>query len=270
MTAAIQTGDSTNTPLDFSGRVAIITGGTRGVGRGIASEFLKAGAEVVVCGRKNSEQLPEYGGRRAIFQRADVRRFDEVQQLINSTAERFGRLDVLVNNAGGSPMVAADSASPRFTESIIQLNLIAPIFCSQNANSVMQKQPSGGCIINIASVSAIRPSPLTAAYGAAKGGLVNLTASLAIEWAPKVRVNTIISGLIHTEQAHLHYGDQAGIAAVAKTIPAGRMGQPTDIANCCLYLASPLASWVTGAAVPVHGGGEVPQFLAAGNAPQPE
>jgi NAD(P)-dependent dehydrogenase (short-subunit alcohol dehydrogenase family) len=115
-------------------------------------------------------------------------------------------------------------------------------------------------------VSALRPSPGTAAYGAAKAGLLNLTTTLAVEWAPKVRVNAITAGLIVTEQAALHYGDEAGIAAVGATIPAGRMGQPRDIADACLFLASPLADYVSGANLHVHGGGERPVYLDAANA----
>jgi NAD(P)-dependent dehydrogenase (short-subunit alcohol dehydrogenase family) len=127
----------------------------------------------------------------------------------------------------------------------------------------MQQQEQGGVIINIASVSALRPSPGTAAYGAAKAGLVNLTQSLAVEWAPKVRVNAIAAGLILTEQAHLHYGDDEGVAAVAATVPLGRMAVPADIGNTCLYLASPLSSYVSGACILIHGGGEKPAYMAA-------
>ena len=130
----------------------------------------------------------------------------------------------------------------------------------------MQDQGSGGAIINIASVSTLRPSPGTAAYGAAKAGLVNLGGSLAVEWAPKVRVNAIIVGLTETEQSHLHYGDEEGIAAVGATIPLGRMAVPTDVGDACLFLASPLASYVSGTHFAVHGGGEKPAFLDASNA----
>ena len=112
-------------------------------------------------------------------------------------------------------------------------------------------------------MSGIRPSPGTAAYGAAKAGLINLTQSLAIEWAPKVRLNSITAGLIKTEKAHLHYGDEAGIQAVSKTVPLGRMATPKDIGDLCLFLASPLASYLTGSNIVAHGGGEFPAFLAA-------
>ena len=174
-----------------------------------------------------------------------------------------GGIDVLINNAGGSPYVPADKASARFTEKIIALNLTAPIVLSTAVNAIMQEQPEGGAIINIASVSGTRPSPGTAAYGAAKAGLINLSKTLAVEWAPKVRVNAIVAGLIRTEMALEHYGDEAGIARVAATVPMGRMGSPEDIAEACLYLGSVSAAYVSGAALEIHGGNEWPAFLRA-------
>lgn len=249
--------------FDMAGKVAIVTGGGQGIGRGIARRFLEVGAEVVICGRHEPAELPEGGGRRALFVAADVREIDQVDAVIAFTMARFGRLDVLVNNAGGSPEVAAAMASPRFSAAIIALNLTAPLCFAQRANVIMQAQAEGGVIVNIASVSGTRPSPGTAAYGAAKAGLINVTQSLAVEWAPKVRVNAVVAGLIRTEQAHLHYGDEAGIAAVAATVPLGRLGEPEDVADACLYLASPLARYVSGASLTVHGGGERPAFLGA-------
>jgi NAD(P)-dependent dehydrogenase (short-subunit alcohol dehydrogenase family) len=253
----------TANPLDYTDKVAIVTGGTRGVGRGITQRFLEAGAEVVVCGRTEPEEPIEAGGRSAFFVAADVRKADQIEIVISATRERFGRLDVLVNNAGGAPEVAAAEASPRFHEAIIQLNMIGPLHFAQQANAVMQQQEEGGSIISIASVSGVRPSPGTTAYGGAKAGLISMTTSLAIEWAPKVRVNAITAGLIATELAHLHYGDAEGVARVANTIPLERMGRPEDIGDTCLYLASPLASYVTGCNLLVHGGGEKPVFQAA-------
>ena len=249
--------------LDLSGKVAIVTGGSRGVGRGISERLLEAGAQVVICARVEPETLPVSNGRKAVFTAADVRDIEQIDSVVSFTIERLGRLDVLVNNAGGSPMAEAASASPRFSESIIRLNLIAPLNFAQRANVVMQEQEEGGCIINIGSVSGVRPSPGTAAYGAAKAGLASLTQTLAVEWAPRVRVNAITAGMIHTEQSHLHYGDEAGIAAVAETVPLGRLGQPRDVGDVCVFLASPLASYVTGASILMHGGGERPAFLAA-------
>jgi NAD(P)-dependent dehydrogenase (short-subunit alcohol dehydrogenase family) len=255
-------------PLDFSGKVVLVTGGGKGIGRGISECFLRSGAQVLICGRSAPDSLPRAGGREAVFTQCDVRDFEQVEACVSYTVAHFGRLDVLINNAGGSPHADAATASPRFSESIIKLNLIAPLNFSQVANRVMQQQESGGSIINIASVSTIRPSPGTAAYGAAKAGLVNLGTSLAVEWAPRVRVNAVVVGLTETEQAHLHYGDAAGVAAVGATIPMGRMAVPRDVGNACLFLASPLASYISGTSFAVHGGGEKPAFLDAANASQ--
>lgn len=250
-------------PLDFSGKVVIVTGGGKGVGRGITSRFLEAGADVVICGRKEPETSPSAGSKAALFVAADVREIEQIDKVVTFATERFGRLDVLVNNVGGTPTADAATASPRFSESIIRLNLISPLSFAQRANAVMQKQAEGGAIINIASVSGIRPSPGTAAYGAAKAGLLNLTQTLAVEWAPKVRVNAVTAGMIRTEQSQLHYGDEAGIAAVAATIPLGRLGKPEDVGDLCLFLASPLASYISGASILLHGGGERPAYLDA-------
>jgi len=249
--------------LDFAGKVVLVTGGSRGVGRGIAERFLAAGAEVVICGRSEPETLPRVEHHEARFIPADVREIDQVDRLVDATVERCGRLDVLVANAGGAPAADAATASPRFHEKIIQLNLVAPLHCAQRANAVMQKQPEGGVIIFVTSVSGLRPSPGTAAYAAAKAGLVSLAQSLAVEWAPRVRVVAAAAGMVRTEQAHLHYGDEEGIAAVGATVPLGRIAEPSDVGDACLYLASPLARYISGSTLVLHGGGEKPAFLAA-------
>jgi NAD(P)-dependent dehydrogenase (short-subunit alcohol dehydrogenase family) len=243
--------------MDFSGRAVLVTGGTKGIGFAIAERFVAAGADVVVCGRGEPEVLPGADGRVARFVSADVRDAAAAVRLVEKTAEHLGRLDVLVNNAGGSPSADAATVSPRFVEKIVDLNLLAPFYVAQPANKVMRDQETGGSIINIGSVAAVDPQPGTAAYAAAKAGLVTLTKALALEWSPKVRVNHITTGLIRTESAAWAYGEDGG-AAVAELIPMGRMAVPSDVANTCLYLASDLASYITGADIPVHGGGEVP------------
>ena len=233
------------------------------MGRGIAIRFLDAGADVAVCCRHRPEVLPAADGREALFLEADVRDPDQVAALVANVVERFGRLDIVVNNAGGSPRADAATASPRFSTSIVALNLLAPLHVAQAANAVMQEQEEGGAIVNIGSVSGLRPSPGTAAYGAAKAGLVNLTATLAVEWAPKVRVNCVSAGMVRTESSDLHYGDEAGIAAVAATVPLGRLAEPADVAEACVFLASRESSYVSGANLVLHGGGERPAFLDA-------
>jgi NAD(P)-dependent dehydrogenase (short-subunit alcohol dehydrogenase family) len=253
--------------LDFSGNVVLVTGGTKGIGRSIVERFAAAGATVVTCARSaRSDGLPP--GVEIVA--ADLRDPDEVTRLVARVREQTGRLDVLVNNAGGSPPAESATASPRFSAAIVGLNLLAPLWLAQAANAIMQGQDAGGVIINIAGVSGLRPSPATAAYGAAKAGLINLTETLAVEWAPKVRVNTVTPGYIETEQAPLFYGDKAGIARVAATVPMGRLGSPSDVADACLFMASPLASYVSGANLVVHGGGEAPRYLSAPAGNEPE
>ena len=251
-------------PLDFTGRVVLVTGGTKGVGRGIAERYLDLGATVVITARHEPDDPVGTGDRVAGFVTADLRDPDQAAAAVDRAVELgAGRLDAVVNNAGGSPPADAATASPRFTEAIVKLNLLAPLHVAQRANAVMQAQPDGGSIVNIGSVSGLRPSPGSAAYGAAKAGLVNLTRTVAMEWAPKVRVNLVTGGMIETEQAELFYGDAEGQARVAATVPMARLGTPRDIADACVFLTSPLASYVTGANLEVHGGGEPPPFLGA-------
>jgi len=245
--------------LDFTGQAVIVTGGCRGIGRGIAERFAQAGARVLVCCRHEPESLPEG----VSFVAADVREPEQIDAVIADCVARFGRLDVLVNNAGGGPPADTATVSPRFTAGIIALNLTAPLVFAQRADAVMQTQQQGGVIINIASVSGVRPSPNSLAYGAAKAGLLNATQTLAVELGPKVRVNAVVVGLVVTEQAHLFYGDEDGIAAVGATVPLGRMAEPSDVADVCLFLASPLARYVSGAQILVHGGGEKPAYIDA-------
>jgi len=252
--------------LDHSGRVVVVTGGSKGIGRVLVERFLDWGAQVVTCGRNEPDELPERDGRQAVFVPADVRDPDQAAAVVDAAVEQFGRLDAVVNNAGGAPAADAATASPRFSESIIRLNLLAPLHVAQRAHhhfALGAAGPDGGVVVNIASVSATRPSPGTAAYGAAKAGLLSLTQSLAVEWAPTTRVVAIVAGMIATEQAELHYGDDEAQARVAATVPAGRLGTPEDLAQACRWLTSPFASYVSGSAIWLHGGGERPAFLSA-------
>ena len=245
--------------LGLRGAVALVTGGSRGVGLGISQVLATAGATVISCGRSK----PEASLAGTHFLECDVREPEQVERLVRTVVDRHGQLDVVVNNAGGAPFALARDASPRLSAKIVELNLLAPLLVAQTANAVMQTQPDGGAIVMISSVSGHRASPGTSTYGAAKAGLDNLMATLAVEWAPKVRVNSVACGMVLTEQSHVHYGDEAGIAAVGRTVPLGRLARPQEIGNCVAFLASPLASYVSGATLTVHGGGERPAFLDA-------
>lgn len=252
--------------LDLTGRIALVTGGAKGIGRGITEVLLEAGATVITCGR--SDATPPAGASHRL---CDVRDAESVDGLVRGIAEEFGRLDVVVNNAGGAPYALAAEASPRFHDKIIGLNLTSALLVSQAANRVMQGQATGGSIINISSVSASRPSPGTAAYGAAKAGLDSLTTSLAQEWGPKVRVNAIDVGLVRTADTADHYGGDETVAAIERTIPLGRMADVAEIGRVAAFLASDLSSYVSGAQLACHGGGEQPVFLhIAQNADQGE
>ena len=242
--------------LGLSDRVVLVTGGVRGVGAGISSVFAAQGATVVTCARRPVEGSPYE------FHSCDVRDDESVAALIEAIATRHGRLDVVVNNAGGSPYVLAAESSAKFNTKIVELNLLGPLSVSIHANAVMQAQPQGGSIINIASVSGRRPTPGTAAYGAAKAGMESITSTLAVEWAPKVRVNSVVVGMVETEQSELFYGDADSIAAISRNVPLGRLAKPDDVGWAAAFLASDAASYISGASLEVHGGGEPPHYLA--------
>ncbi|MBL88895.1 MAG: short chain dehydrogenase [Actinobacteria bacterium] len=249
--------------LDFSGKTVIVTGGTRGLGRVISESFLDAGANVVTCARNAPEKaiFSELNNNEAVFFETDVRNPDQVDSLISEVIQKFGRIDVLVNNAGGAPSVRSSDASPRFNEKVVSLNLLASMYCSQSVFPVMTAQEDNGVIINISSVSGSRPNPSGMAYGAAKAGLDNLSKTLAHEWSPKIRVLTLAVGLIETDESSDFYGDDEKRLELANHLAMKRLGKPEEIADMCLVLASPLARWMTGTTVEVHGGGESPFYL---------
>jgi len=244
--------------IDLTGRTVLVTGGTKGVGRGIAQRFAEAGATVVVCARREADTpLPANWH----FIAADLRDGDAAWAAVDTAAAITGRLDIVVNNAGGSPPADSADASPKFTQRIVELNLLAPYYVAQRAHHHMVTQADGGSIINIGSVVSNRPSPTTAAYGAAKAGLKQLTTTLAMDWAPKIRVNTITVGLILTEQAALFYGEGETRQRIEAGIPMGRFAMPSDIGDIAVWLGSDLSSYVSGAEIAAHGGGERPPFL---------
>ncbi|MGR4883501.1 SDR family oxidoreductase [Streptomyces sp. LARHCF249] len=247
--------------MELDGRVVVVTGGTRGVGAGIARSFLAAGAEVVVCARRPPEEPVSADGRTASFTAVDLREPAAVQDFFAAVARRYGRLDCLVNNAGGTPYRLLGEGGAQRHARVLELNLLAPMTASLAAHPWLRE--ARGSVVMIGSVSGTRPSPGTAAYGAAKAGLENLARSMAVEWAPEVRVNSLVLGMVRTELSHLHYGDEAGIAAVGATVPLGRLAEPSDVGDAAVFLASGRAGYVSGASLLVHGGGERPAFLDA-------
>jgi NAD(P)-dependent dehydrogenase (short-subunit alcohol dehydrogenase family) len=254
---------SNGSDLSLSGRVALVTGGTRNIGLCIAQRLASAGASVMVCGRKQPADLPAG----LSFVAGDVRDAEQAAAVVAAVKQTYGRLDLLVNNAGGGPAVPAADVSANLASAVVRLNLLAPFYVAQAAYAVMHSQEGGGHIINIGSVSATRPAPGTALYAAAKAGLVTLTQALALEWAPAVRVNLVTVGTARTDDNADHYGDEAALAAVAATVPLGRLATPDDVADAVLLLTSPLASYVTGANLVVDGGGQLPAYTVARSRP---
>lgn len=236
-------------------RVVLVTGGARGLGRDLVEAFAARGDTVVTCGR----HAPADGNLPAEFHACDVRDAEAVADLVDTVASSHGRLDVVINNAGGTPYADAADMSPRLAEKVVALNLMAPFYVAQRANAIMQAQPGGGVIVNIGSVVAFRPSRSCAPYVAAKAGLVGLTRALALEWAPAVRVNLVTPGLLRTELLAETYGPNA--PAVEATVPMGRFATGKDVAAACMALTSSDMRYVTGAELVVDGGGEYPAWL---------
>lgn len=244
--------------FSLEGQGVVVTGGGRGIGAAITRAFLAEGARVLICGRREPEEMPEVDGRTAEFVAADVRDAEQAAHLIEEAVRRFGRLDIVVNNAGGGPPVAAAEMSPRLAQSVVNLNLVAPFFVAQAAYRAMAE--NGGHIINIGSVSSVRPAPGTSVYAAAKAGVGMLTRALALEFGPTVRVNSIVVGLVGTEHGAEHYGGKEGFEAVRNVLPAGRMAVAEDVGQACVALSSPALGYMSGAEIALDGGGETPAW----------
>ena len=252
-----------NPDSGIADKVVIVTGGTKGIGKQIAQSFLKEKAKVIICARTQPQETIQVGGSIADYFQCDVRESSQIMALIDYCIATYGRLDILVNNAGGAPPADSSSASERFTKSVIDLNLVAPLVFAQMARKAMIDKGDGGLIINISSVSGMRANPMGVAYGAAKAGLLNATETLALEWGPEIRVVSVTAGLILTEDSRAFYGDDESVSEIEKTIPMRRLGDPEDVANACLFVASEASNWISGSNLGIHGGGEKPSSLSA-------
>ncbi len=246
--------------FDFAGQVVLVTGGTKGLGRGLATAFASVGATVAVCARREPVADLPAG---ATFHAADLRDGEDAFAMVDAVVARHGRIDVLVNNAGGGRPVDTDAAPPALTQKVVAVNLLAAIYTSQRAALHMRAAPGGGSIVNVGSVVSLRPSVSAAAYGAAKAGLSNFTRTVGQEWAPQIRTNQVTVGMLRTEDTHLTYGDDASVARVEATIPVRRLCTVDDVAAACMFLASEQAAYVTGAELVLHGGGDRPTWLSA-------
>lgn len=247
---------SGKTRYDFIDQTVLVTGGSRGIGRQICESFAEAGARVYTCSRRPPER--PFGSDRISCESVDVRDPEATAAWLARCAEGSGGIDVLVNNAGGAPAVVSAGAPPKLMNKILELNLNAPLILMTQVFRHMIDRDHGGSIINIVSISSLRPTPTGAAYGAAKAGLMNATTSLAVEWGPKIRVNCVVAGLVETELTGDHYGDDRSKALITNSIPAGRFAGSDEIAHAVLFLAARDSSYVSGAALEVLGGGEWP------------
>lgn len=246
-------------PGDLRGKVALVTGGTRGIGRGIALALGAAGAKVIVSGRDGASgsqvvaDIERTGGMGAVVP-SDLMSDQDVDALIPKAIEQFGQLDVLVNNAGIDADAPALGYSLEAFRKVLRFNLEVPFRLAQQAAEHLVPR-GGGSIINIASVLSFTAVPEAVSYAAAKHGLVGLTRVLAVEWGKLgVRVNAIAPGLIQTDMTSYVWNNETGAAYVARRIPLGRIGQPRDIGGAVVFLASDAADFIHGETIAIDGG----------------
>lgn len=243
--------------FDLTGRVALVTGGNGGIGLGIAEGLVEAGASVMLAGRnrEKGERAAQRLGERAAFAVADVTRKADCEALVRATVERFGRMDILVNNAGTSLRKPPQQFSETEWHAILDTNLTAAFLMCQAAYPELINAGRGK-IINIGSLNSLMAAPHNVPYTASKGGLMQLGRGLATAWAAaNIQVNTILPGWIETEMTETAKRVVPGLAeqVVART-PAGRWGQPRDLAGLAVFLAGPASDWITGTAIPADGG----------------
>ena len=247
-----------NNLFDLSGRIALVTGGSRGLGRQMALAFASYGADVAIASRKLEQceataKEIEALGRRALPYACHVGKWDQLSGLVDAVYEKFGRIDILVNNAGMSPLYdSLDQISEELFDKVIGVNLKGPFRLSALIGKRMA-EGDGGSIINISSTSSITPSPHAEPYGAAKAGLNALTRSFAHAYAPKVRVNAIMAGPFLTDISKA-WDMQAFEARARRVIPLRRGGAPEEITGAALYLASDASTYTTGSIITVDGG----------------
>ncbi len=244
--------------LRLDGKTALVTGGSRGIGKAIAMAFAEAGANVVITARK-AEQLEAAAseiGNECFWMPSNVGDAESATEVVRATIKQFGGIDVLVNNAATNPYVGPmiEADLPRWNKTI-QVNLTAPLVWTQAAWNAGMKE-KGGVVLNIASVGGLATSSELAVYNMTKAALIHTTKQLAAELAPGVRVNAVAPALIKTDFARLLWEGERGEKA-AKAYPLKRLGEVEDIANAAMYLCSDAAGWVTGQTLVLDGGATI-------------
>jgi NAD(P)-dependent dehydrogenase (short-subunit alcohol dehydrogenase family) len=242
--------------IRLDGKVAIVTGGSRGIGRAIAEVFVGAGAQVMITSRsaESCEEAVAAIGEGAHFEPGHIGRDEDAERVIEATLDRLGRIDTLVNNAAtnpyAGPMIDVDRAR---WDKTFATNLTAPLFWTQRIWRRWMKQ-NGGSIVNIASVGGLTTNPILGVYDVTKAAMIHMTKQLAAELAPGVRVNCIAPGLVKTDFARVLWEGGRG-EEVAKAYPLQRLGEPEDVAGAALFLAAETARWITGQTWALEGGG---------------
>jgi len=252
--------------FSLQGKVAIVTGGGRGIGKAIAQGFAKAGAKVTITSRKMNEleataaEIKAFGGE-AFPVPAHLGKMQEINRMVSAVMDKFGRIDILVNNAGTAPALASVlDSEERLWETIINLNMKGLYFTSQAVARIMKKQ-GGGKIINIASIDGFKPEPGVSIYSISKAGVRMVTRAFAMELAPfNIQVNTIAPGPISTKMLNSHWSHLPPEEAkkqkdiMAGMTAMGRLGEPEEIAGAAVYLASAASSYTTGTEIVIDGG----------------
>ncbi|MEM7218829.1 MAG: glucose 1-dehydrogenase [Pseudomonadota bacterium] len=249
--------------VDLSGKVAVVTGGSRGIGKCVSEAFAASGASVVVASRKAepcdelAAELTERYGVRCLGRACHVGDWDACDALIDFVMAEFGRIDILVNNAGMSPLYEElNDVTEALYDKVHSVNARGPFRLSSRAGTIMAAG-EGGSIINVSSVAAVQPTPNELPYAVAKAGLNAMTIGLARNFGPKVRVNCIMPGPFLTDISKA-WDMEAFAKRAEETIPLGRGGQPEEIVGAALYLASDLSSYTTGAVIKIDGGSAFP------------
>lgn len=240
--------------LRLDGRVAVVTGGSKGIGRAIAAAMIDSGAKVMITSRKEENLKPAADEIGAQWFAANAGDEDAARACIEATVERLGSIDILVNNAATNPhMGPITTIDQGRADKTTQVNLWGPLMWSSLAVKAGLGDRPGGSIINVASVGGYGVSPVIGYYNVTKAGVIHLTRHLAAELAPNVRVNCLAPGLVKTDFARALW--ESGEEAIAKRFPLKRLGEPEDIAGAAVFLASDAASWLTGQTLVVDGGG---------------